>query len=194
MKLTVLDMQQAGTGGSGWGQRLELHPNPPGKPEQPPRPGLSQPWVLYPAPTLGASSDAAVPTRWMCFWGCTDSPAARVIPGHPDFYDQLFQGPLCALLCRDLQASSPQALVHVVPDSEEHHGPRHPHGSGVTSPLLKLCWELACGGTGAWQAFRPEPQAVPCCTCTPHLSRCVLCAARVAAACAGERRPESILE
>lgn len=58
------------------------------------------------------------------------------------FFDRLFQGRLCALLCWDLHASSPQALVHVVPDCEGHQGPKHPHGRGVTSPQLKPCREL----------------------------------------------------
>lgn len=60
--------------------------------EKPLRPSPMVSLSLPAAPSLGAGSDAAVPTHRGRFWGCSDTAAIRVIPGHPAFFNQLCWG------------------------------------------------------------------------------------------------------
>lgn len=143
-------------------------------PPGPPVLGLSQPWAIPPSPALGAGGDAAVPTHWVRFWGRTDSPAACVIPGHPAFFNQLFQGSLPASLCWGCGRGQPVAVLPLpvaseparrehrctqVPDVKGHQGPRCPYGAGggdvptAQTVLEAVIWSR----TGEREAFHPVP-------------------------------------
>lgn len=54
--------------------------------------GLSQPEAFLPASALGAGSGCCRLDLLAEFWGCAESPATCVTPGHPHFLNQPFQG------------------------------------------------------------------------------------------------------